>query len=119
METAIGMELTESKHDLTTLLAAIGRIDSGNAKLFGGKMCDLIDSSCQHLVVDLSKVEFMTSAGFRSLLIAGKAASKANKKFALCGLSENLQRLFELGGFMDLFPIYPDCSSTLKNSAGV
>lgn len=108
------MSLTEEAYGNAIVLTASGKINSVNAKEFGERMSRLIEAGCKHLVVDLSEVTFMTSAGFRALLIAGKTAAKTSSEYALCGLNENLHRLFELGGFIDLFPIYSDSETALK-----
>lgn len=111
------MLLTEDTLENATVLRTEGKIDSSNAKQFGEKMTTLIESGCKHLIVDLSKVSFMTSAGFRALLVAGKSAAKTHGAITLCGLNENIHRLFELGGFLDLFPIYDDTDTALNHSS--
>ena len=58
------------------------------------------------LVVDLKQIIYISSAGFRALLVAGKLADETKGTLALCGLSAELQRLFDLGAFTDLFTIY-------------
>jgi anti-anti-sigma regulatory factor len=40
------------------------------------------------------------------LLLAGRLADDTNGKLALCGLTSEVQRLFDLGAFTDLFVIY-------------
>ena len=45
-------------------------------------------------------------AGFRSLLVAAKLAETTKGTLALCSLSAEVQRLFDLGAFTDLFVIY-------------
>jgi hypothetical protein len=39
-------------------------------------------------------------------LIAGQLAEESKGTPVLCSLSNEVQRLFELGAFTDLFPIY-------------
>ncbi len=116
MSTETEMVLTESVFENATVLLTKGTINSSNAKLFGEKLNRLIQEGCEHLVVDLSDVIFMTSAGFRALLVAGKTASKSDSKFSLCGLNEDVHRLFELGGFIDLFPIYNSSNDALQQT---
>jgi anti-sigma B factor antagonist len=57
------------------------------------------------MLIDLQHVIYISSAGFRALLIAGKLAEESNAKLVLCGLSAEIKRLFEIGTFMDLFTI--------------
>ena len=90
-----------------TVVELNGRIDSNTAKPFGDKLVELITSGRSRLVVDLKNIAYISSAGFRALLLAGKMADDSHGKLALCGLNSEVQRLFDLGAFTDLFVIYP------------
>jgi anti-anti-sigma factor len=68
---------------------------------------ELLKSGRARLVVDLRHIAYISSAGFRALLLAGRLADETNCKLALCGLTSEVQRLFDLGSFTDLFVIYP------------
>lgn len=89
-----------------TVVEIEGRIDSNSAKEFGDKLIELIRSGRTHLVVDFKNIAYISSAGFRALLVTAKLADETSGKFALCGLTAEVRRLFDLGAFTDLFPIY-------------
>ena len=74
------------------------------AEIFRNERCVLIGRA--RLVVDLKQIIYISSAGFRALLVAGRLADETKGTLALCGLSAELQRLFDLGAFTDLFTIY-------------
>ncbi len=57
------------------------------------------------MVIDLRQIRYISSAGFRPLLIAAKMMEEANGKLVLCGMSAEIRRLFEIGEFTDLFTI--------------
>ena len=101
------MELPEERVGDAVVLDAKGRIDSTTAKDFGDKMIGLIESGCRRLVVDFKNLAYISSAGFRALLLAAKNAEETGSQFVLCGLSGKIIHLFETGGFTDLFRIYP------------
>jgi anti-anti-sigma regulatory factor len=42
-------------------------------------------------------------------------ADETSGKFALCGLTAEVRRLFDLGAFTDLFPIYSSREEGLAN----
>jgi anti-anti-sigma factor len=110
------MELHEEQQGDITVVAAIGRIDSTTAKGFGERLTDLIRSGSRQVIIDLSEVAYMSSAGFRSLLVAGKLIDDSNGQLCLCGLSGEIQRLFDLSGFTDLFSI---CASRDESIAQI
>src|SRR5262245_22684137 len=100
------MEIVEGHAGEITVVEVKGRIDSTTAKAFGDRLTTLIGTGRSRLVVDLKHIIYISSAGFRALLVAGRAAEQANGTLALCSLSAEVQRLFDLGSFTDLFVIY-------------
>src|SRR5262245_32491901 len=101
------MEIVEQDAGEITIVEIKGRIDSNSAKAFGDRLTDLIKTGRARLVVDLKHIIYISSAGFRALLVAGRLAEETNGKLALCSLSAEVQRLFDLGAFTDLFMIFP------------
>ena len=101
------MEIAENQAGDVTILEVKGRIDSNAADAFGDRLTGLIKAGRAKLVVDLKHIIYISSAGFRALLVAGQLAEETNGTLALCDLSTEVQRLFDLGSFTDLFVIYP------------
>jgi anti-anti-sigma factor len=101
------MEIAEERAGGITIVEIRGRIDGKTAKAFGERLTSLINTGRAQLVVDLKHIIYISSAGFRALLVAGRLAEETNGTLALCGLSAEVQRLFDLGAFTDLFVIYP------------
>lgn len=87
------------------VLEAKGRIDSTTAPALGEKLSGALGSPQARLVLDLKQLEYISSAGFRVLLLAAKRAEAAGSKFVLCGISGKVRQLFDLAGFLDLFAI--------------
>jgi len=100
------MEIAEQQAGEVTVVEVKGRIDSNTAKAFGERLTSLINAGRARLVVDLKHIIYISSAGFRALLVAGRLADETNGTLALCSLSAEVQRLFDLGAFTDLFAIY-------------
>jgi anti-sigma B factor antagonist len=101
------MKLVEALSEDVTVVEAYGRIDSTTAKEFGERLTSLIESGRGAIVVDLKNVVYISSAGFRALLIANRASSERQGKLALCGVIGEVKRLFEIGAFLDEFLICP------------
>jgi len=100
------MEIAEQQAGEVTVVEVKGRIDSNTAKAFGERLTDLIKAGRARLVVDFKNIIYISSAGFRALLVAGQLAEQTKGTLALCSLSSEVQRLFDLGAFTDLFVIY-------------
>ena len=111
------MEIAEQHAGDITVVEVKGRIDSNTAKVFGERLTNLVKAGRTRLVVDLKHIVYISSAGFRALLVAGRLAEETNGALALCSLSTETQRLFDLGAFSDLFAIYPSREEGLAKLA--
>jgi anti-anti-sigma factor len=65
----------------------------------------LFKASDRPLVMDLSKLEFIDSAGLGMLLIAREEAGKANRALSLRGPQGQVERMFSVTKFNTLFTI--------------
>jgi len=101
------MKLVEEVTEDVTVVEAYGRIDSTTAKELGDRLLGLVQAGRNSIVVDLKNVVYISSAGFRVLLIAKKATADSQGKLALCGVVGEVRRLFEIGAFTDEFLICP------------
>ncbi len=101
------MELDIRASDGVAVVEPRGRIDSVTAKAFGDRVCALVRAGENRVVIDLANVAYMSSAGFRSLLIVGKTVEQTAGQLALCGVSGEVKRLFDISGFNQLFVICP------------
>jgi anti-anti-sigma factor len=99
------MDLSEERMDQVTALSVKGRIDSTTALQFGQKLESAVAVPSGRLVVDLRDLDYISSAGFRVLLVAAKRADETGSRLVLCGLSPKVRQLFDVGGFLDLFAI--------------
>ena len=97
------MKLVEAVAEDVTIVEAYGRIDSTTAKEFGDRLVSLLQAGRGSLVVDLKNIAYISSAGFRALLIANRAAAGRQGKLALCGVIGEVKRLFDIGGFSNEF----------------
>jgi anti-sigma B factor antagonist len=101
------MKLVEAMSEDVTIVEAYGRLDSTTAKEFGDRLVSLVQSGRGAIVVDLKHIDYISSAGFRALLITKKATAEKQVKLALCGVIGEVKRLFEIGAFTDEFLICP------------
>jgi anti-anti-sigma factor len=101
------MDLIEHADGDITVVEPRGRIDSATAKEFGDHLSKLLNAGRNQLVIDLHSITYISSAGFRQLLITKRSTQDKGGKLALCGVSGEVKRLFDIGAFGELLPIYP------------
>ena len=65
----------------------------------------LIGDGAPRLAVDLSKLEYISSAGLRVLLVVAKKVQQAKGKVVLFGLAPNVREVFSISGFDQIFSI--------------
>jgi anti-sigma B factor antagonist len=107
------MEILDSKKDNVTILELVGRLDTTNYNVLEKKIIDLIDNNVVNILVDCSKLDYVSSSGLRILLMALKKIASAKGKFVLCSLQENIAEIFEISGFTSIFEIFPGRSEAL------
>jgi anti-anti-sigma factor len=82
-----------------------GRVDTTTAPQFGARLTEIFQDGSRGLVLDLHELEYISSAGFRELLLAARRADKVARRLILCSIPGKVQQIFDIGGFVDLFSI--------------
>ena len=110
METAV----KEYKHCI--VMTVSGRVDSATAPQFTQDLTKLTDAGNYKIVVDMEKLEYMSSAGFRALLAVQRECKKYNRgEVALAIVPERIHEALELAGFTELFKTFDDLTSAVGN----
>ncbi|USN99074.1 MAG: STAS domain-containing protein [Phycisphaeraceae bacterium] len=73
-----------------------------------------LDNSCKGLIVDLSQVGVLTSAGIGTLVRLHKRLGERQGRFAVCSLSDDLSELFRLTRMDRLFTLAPDRDAAMR-----
>lgn len=68
------------------------------------------------LLVDMSKVEYISSGGLRSFLLALKEIKKREGRMTLCAMNPGVSKVFKLSGFNTIFDIVPSREEGLARS---
>lgn len=101
------MNVNVSEMRRVVLIEVVGRVDSTNASKLGDSFNEQIDAGRKMLVVDLSRVEYMSSAGLREMVAAAKKLRSDNGDLRLASPSPRVQEVLELAGLNMIFQVYP------------
>lgn len=103
-------ELTISTESMkrVQLVTVSGRVDSSTSQQFDDAINALFNDGHQNLVLNLAGVNYMSSAGLRTLVSAMKESKKHSGKVALAALSDRVEEVLELAGLNSLFEVYAD-----------
>lgn len=100
-----------------TLVEVRGRIDSMNANQLGEALSDQIDAGSIYIVLDLSGVDYMSSAGLREIVSTLKKIKRAGGDMQLAQPSERVREVLEMAGLDTIFQIHSsqaDAANSLK-----
>jgi anti-anti-sigma factor len=107
------MEIREETVDGVSVLSLTGRLDASNAAETEAKVLGSIDGGTNHLVIDCSALEYISSAGLRILLMAAKRMTPPRRKLALAGLRQQVREVFDIAGFSNLFDLHKTRSAAV------
>jgi len=88
------------------LVSASGRIDLSNAEAFKDALSASMAKAKAALILDLSGVDYISSAGLRALMIAFKAGKADGKAFGIAALQPLLLEIFTISRFNLVFPLF-------------
>ena len=108
------MEITIDKVDNQTVVSLSGRIDSTAAVEFEEKLIEVIDGGVNTMVVDFLRIQFISSAGLRVLLLAAKKVKPYGGKLLLCNMSKEVREVFDISGFSSIFDIHGSVSDAVQ-----
>lgn len=96
------MEILIGEADGVSVVGIQGDIDGGTAPAAQSQVLPLVKPDCR-LVLDMSRVSYMSSAGLRVLLHLYRQVTGRGGRVALACLSPDLRDTMSLTGFLDFF----------------
>ena len=97
------MTVNSDKNNETLTLRIEGRLDTGTAPELEKHISGLPED-VTNLVLDMKKLEYISSAGLRVLLGAQKKMNQIGK-MKLIGVCSDVMEVFEMTGFVDILDI--------------
>lgn len=121
------MEITTSQKQGRIPVAVFqiqGTVDSANYQDFSRRLREQVDAGADYLLLDLSGVSYMSSAGIRSLnelslLLRGKfpqdEKSRMSKRVKLLNPQERVLDVLKLSGVDQVFEIHANLETALAS----
>ena len=78
------------------------------------KILDEVEKGQSNIVVNFSKVSYISSAGLRILIYASKVIGKNSGSFSLCSVNSDIEKIFQISGLSGLFDIHKDLTSSIE-----
>jgi anti-sigma B factor antagonist len=108
------MEITTQQLKHCEMIAVKGRVDSSTAPEFSKALDKANEAGYFKIVVDMTQLEYMSSAGFRALLASQRNCKRYNRgELVLVAVPDRIREALELAGFTELFKTFDDSISAV------
>jgi anti-anti-sigma factor len=107
------MEITKRKEQDVSIVSVSGRIDAITAPDFEKSLDELIAQGDRVLLIDLSDLGYISSAGLRSILSSAKKLKALSGEILFTGLQGPVEEVFQISGFKSIFKIFPSETEAL------
>ena len=111
------MDILEKKVGNINVISLTGRLDVYRANDLEQKLNALIDAGQILIIVELERLEYISSSGLRVFLAALKKTKKQEGDIKLVGLAPFIREIFDIAGFTKLFQIF-DTEEAAVNEFG-
>ena len=98
------MNITVQGDNALAVVTVEGQIDSGSAPEAQQEILPVIREH-SGVVMDLSGLTFMSSAGLRMMLLLYREATSRGGKLALVGLADSIRDTMDVTGFLTFFDV--------------
>ena len=112
------LQIAENQHGDVAVVALSGELTLDDGDLVFGRYVDqMIAAERCRIVVDLSEVRYIDSAGVGMLVAESKRATEAGGSMRLARLTARSHHLFALLKLKFVFEIYDDVESAVRSFA--
>lgn len=105
------MQITESKSENWTILALDGRLDQDGSAALKNALAPHLTGGL--VALDFTKVEYVTSQGFRVLLQSLKDQIAKGGRLLVGNMSESVRSFFDIAGLSTTFKVVHDIRATI------
>ncbi len=98
-------QIASTTRDGIVIVTPAGVIDTRTAQAFEATMVQAFGGGSRAFAVDFTRVDLITSAGIRVLVMMTHRLSRASGGLVLFALGERVRTVFEIGGLLQQFRI--------------
>ena len=108
------MKITKRKEGKAMVIAVEGRLDAVSAPAFDTELETLLEAGEKTFVLDFQNLEYISSAGLRSILAVTKRLRGLEGRISLSSLKDIVREVFQISGFNKIIPIYDSTDEALS-----
>jgi anti-sigma B factor antagonist len=107
------MKVAVSQEGGISVISIEGSVDGKTAPLVKQEINPVLEPA-KSVILDLSKVDYLSSAGLRLLLLIYREFSAKQGKLILLGVSEDIQTVMSHTGFLNFFTLASSMAEALQ-----
>ncbi len=100
------MEIEETTKDSLVVVAPNGRVDGFSAPDLEKRISEIVARGDTRVLLDCGKMNYISSAGLRAVLVGAKKCQQSGGKLALCALQSSCKSVMEISGFLTMLEYY-------------
>ncbi len=110
----MSLQITLDEKGEAKILRIDGRLDAVSSSQLDEKLTQLIDQGCKLILVDFSKVEYLSSAGMRVMLSNSKKMVTNQGQLIFFQINEEVMEIIKMAGFEKILMIRSSESQALS-----
>ena len=100
------MEIIIKTVDGVTVLEIAGKLDTLTSPEAQQQLTALIEKGERKFVVNLARLDYISSAGLRVFLAAAKQLKPDGGEIRICSLNAVVREVFDISGFVSIFKVF-------------
>ena len=115
------MALQARHYGNALVLGVAGRLDQDNCDAFRADLMAHVEKSALEggaVVLDLSGLEYISSAGLRCFMLASRQAKAQHGRIFVAALQAMVAEIFEISHFNLVFQVFPTVREALAAASG-
>jgi anti-anti-sigma factor len=110
------MNVTSRRYASAVVLRVSGRLDQDTCDAFRGDLMKHVDTAAPGsggIVLDLSDMEYVSSAGLRCFMLASRQAKTHQARIFVAALQPMVKEIFDISHFNLVFQVFPTVREAL------
>jgi|WetSurMetagenome_2_1015567.scaffolds.fasta_scaffold444636_2 anti-anti-sigma factor len=108
------MDIQKKKEQQLLIVTVTGRLDAVSAPAFEENLSQTLAEGETRLLLDFSGLQYISSAGLRSLLVLTKKLKAVQGELCFSGIQGPVAEVFKISGFNTLFKIFDSPDAALS-----
>lgn len=110
------MNVTSRRFANAVVVHVAGRLDQETCESFRGELTGLVEKSAREggaIVLDLSSLEYVSSAGLRCFMLASRQAKAQHGRIFVAAMQPMVSEIFAISHFNLVFQVFPTVRDAL------